>query len=75
VLRIEVIVGVIASAIAILTFIARAYANIRSARRVKRLSGEISTRSADELARLQEEIRAAEEMSARRRENDTPEHQ
>jgi hypothetical protein len=67
VLRIEVLIGVIASAIAILTFMARAYANIRRGRRIKRYSDEFGARSDEELRRLQEEIAAAEEMTARRR--------
>jgi hypothetical protein len=66
-LRIEVIIGVIASAIAILTFMARAYANIRRGRRIKRYSQEIDVRSAEELRRLQEEIQAAEEISRERK--------
>jgi hypothetical protein len=68
VLRVEVILGVVASSIAILTFMGRAYANIRRARRVRRYSEEISTRSEADLQRLQEEMRIAEEMSARKRE-------
>ena len=67
VLRIEVILGVIASSIAILAFIARAWANIRRGRRVKRYADTISTTSDAELRRMQEELHAAEEMSARRR--------
>jgi hypothetical protein len=35
-LRVEVILGLAASAIAILTFMARAYGNIRKGRRIKR---------------------------------------
>jgi hypothetical protein len=66
-LRIEVIIGVIASAIAILTFMARAYANIRRGRRIKRYAQEIDVRSAEELRRLQEEIQAAEEISRERK--------
>jgi hypothetical protein len=62
-LKIEVILGVAASSIAILAFVARAYANIRRGRRIKRY-GQVASRSADaELARIQEEIRAAEEMT------------
>jgi hypothetical protein len=67
-LRVEVIIGVIASAIAILTFMARAYANIRRGRRIKRYSQDIDARSEAELERLREEMTAAEEMSRRRRE-------
>jgi hypothetical protein len=63
VLRIEVILGVIASSVAILAFVARAYANIRRGRRIQRY-GRSASRSADaELARIQEEIRAAEEIT------------
>jgi FtsZ-interacting cell division protein ZipA len=72
VLRVEVILGVIASALAIIAFMARAWANIRRGRRVRRLSGEIDARSAEEFRRLQEEIAAAQEMSARRRERQRP---
>ncbi len=72
-LRIEVILGVIASAIAILGFMARAYANIRKARRVTRYSAQISTQSEEELRRLREDLDAAEEMSRRRRERDRTE--
>jgi hypothetical protein len=67
VLRVEVLIGVIASAIAILTFMARAYANIRRGRRIKRYSDQIGLQSEEEIRRLQEEIKAAEEMTARRR--------
>jgi hypothetical protein len=66
-LRIEVILGVIASSIAILAFMARAYANIRKGRRIKRYSRDIETRTERELAELREETEAAREMSARRR--------
>jgi hypothetical protein len=67
VLRIEVILGVIASSIAILAFMARAYANIRKGRRIKRYSREIDRRTERDLAGLREETEAAREMSARRR--------
>jgi hypothetical protein len=67
-LRVEVILGVIASAVAILTFMARAYANIRRGRRVKRYAQGIESRTEDEMRRMQEEIAAAEEMSRRKRE-------
>jgi hypothetical protein len=70
VLRVEVIIGVIASAIAILTFMARAYANIRKGRRIKRYSEQIGVSTDAELRRLQEEIGAAEEMSRRKRERE-----
>ena len=66
-LRIEVLLGVIASSIAILAFMARAYANIRKGRRIKRYSRDIETRTERELAELREETEAAREMSARRR--------
>jgi hypothetical protein len=67
VLRIEVILGVIASSIAILAFMARAYANIRKGRRIRRYALEIDRRTEDDLAALREETEAAREMSARRR--------
>jgi hypothetical protein len=70
-LRIEVLIGVIASAIAILSFMARAYANIRRGRRIKHHSQELDVRTEAELKRLQEEISAAEEMSRRKRERRT----
>ena len=66
-LRIEVILGVIASAIAVITFMARAYANIRKGRRIQRYSQQIDVRSAEELRRLQEEMQAAEEISRERK--------
>ena len=66
-LRIEVLLGVIASSIAILAFMARAYANIRKGRRIKRYSRDIETRTERELAELREETEAAREMTARRR--------
>ena len=66
-LRVEVILGVIASAVAILTFMAKAYANIRRGRRVKRYSEGITEQSEADLRRLREEMDAAEKMSARRR--------
>jgi hypothetical protein len=58
-LRVEVILGVIASAVAILTFMAKAYANIRRGRRIKRYAQGIGARTDDELRRMQEEIAAA----------------
>ncbi len=64
------IIGLIASAIAILTFMARAYANIRKGRRIKRYGQEIDTRTETELRRMQEEIAAAEEMRRRKRERE-----
>ena len=64
-LRIEVILGVIASSIAILAFMARAWANIRRGNRVKRYRDTAASNAELELERLREEIRAAEEMSAR----------
>jgi len=67
VLRIEVLLGVIASSIAILAFMARAYANIRKGRRIKRYSRDIDRRTERDLAGLREETEAAREMSARRR--------
>jgi hypothetical protein len=67
-LRVEVLIGVIASAIAILTFMARAYANIRKGRRIKRFAHGIDRRSTEELERLREELQAAQEMSAQRKE-------
>jgi hypothetical protein len=67
VLRIEVILGVIASSIAILAFMARAYANIRKGRRIKRYSQQIDRRTERDLAEMQEELHAAREMSARKR--------
>jgi uncharacterized protein YbjQ (UPF0145 family) len=66
-LRIEVILGVIASSIAILAFMARAYANIRKGRRIKRYAREIDRSTERDLAELREETEAAREMSARRR--------
>ena len=66
-LRVEVLIGVIASAIAILTFMARAYANIRRGRRIKRYAEGIDRRSGEELARLREDLDAAQEMSERKR--------
>jgi hypothetical protein len=66
-LRIEVILGIVASSIAILAFMARAYANIRKGRRIKRYSQGIDRRTERELAELREETEAAREMSARRR--------
>jgi hypothetical protein len=67
VLRVEVILGLIASAVAILTFMARAYSNIRKGRRIKRYSEGIADRTEDDLRRLREEMDAAQEMSARKR--------
>jgi hypothetical protein len=73
VLRVEVILGVIASSIAIIAFMARAYANIRRGNRIKRL-GTTATRSADtELERLREEIAAADEISRREHRDSEPE--
>jgi hypothetical protein len=58
-LRIEVILGIIASSIAILAFMARAYANIRRGRRVKRYSGEMGRRAEEDFQKLKEELDAA----------------
>ena len=66
-LRVEVLIGVIASAIAILTFMGRAYANIRRGRRIKRYAEGIDQRSEEELVRLREELEAAQEMTERKR--------
>jgi hypothetical protein len=63
VLKIEVIIGVVASSIAILAFMARAYANLRRGRRIQRYRRDASHTADAELARIQEEIRAAEEMT------------
>jgi hypothetical protein len=68
VLRVEVIIGLIASAIAILTFMARAYANIRKGRRIKHYAVGIDTQSEEELRRLREETEAARKMTAQRNE-------
>ena len=70
-LRVEVILGIVASSIAILAFMARAYANIRKGRRIKRYGEGAASRADEELARMQEEFRAAEEMR-RRKEHDKP---
>jgi hypothetical protein len=67
VLRIEVILGVIASSIAIVAFMARAYANIRKGRRIKRYSRGIDRRTEQDLSEMRKELEAAREMSARRR--------
>jgi hypothetical protein len=67
-LRIEVILGIAASAIAILTFMARAYANIRKGRRIKQYGQGIERRSEEELARLREELETARKMTERKRE-------
>jgi hypothetical protein len=67
VLRVEVIIGLIASAIAILTFMARAYANIRRGRRIKHYAHGIDAQSEEELRRLREEMEAARKMTAERR--------
>ena len=74
VLRVEVILGIIASSIAILAFIARAWANIRRGRRVKRYADEISSTRDAEFRRLQEALQAAEGMTAQtRRKRERPE--
>ena len=65
-LRIEVILGVIASSIAILAFMARAWSNIRRGNRIKRYQSEAASAAQRDLARMQEEIRAANEISARK---------
>jgi hypothetical protein len=66
-LRIEVILGIVASSIAILAFMARAYANIRRGRRVKRYSGELGRQAEEDFEKLKEEMERAGEMSARNR--------
>ena len=65
-LRIEVILGVIASSIAILAFMARAWANIRRGNRIKRHQSDAESTAQRDLERMQEEIRAANEISARK---------
>jgi hypothetical protein len=67
VLKIEVILGIVASSIAIIAFMARAYANIRRGRRVKQYSGEVGRRAEEDFARLKEEMELAGEKSARKR--------
>jgi hypothetical protein len=74
VLRIEIVLGLIASALAILAFMARAYANIRRGQRAKRLSKELGIRADAELERLREDLEAAERMSARPEDLDSDEH-
>jgi hypothetical protein len=66
-LRIEVILGIVASSIAIIAFMARAYANIRRGRRVKRYSGEVGRRAEEDFEKLKEEMELGSEMSARKR--------
>ena len=50
-LRIEVILGVIASSIAILAFMARAWANIRRGNRIKRYQSDAASSAERDLAR------------------------
>jgi hypothetical protein len=69
-LRVEVIIGLIASSVAILGFMARAYSNIRKGKRIKRYGDTAATLAEQELARMREEFAAAEEMRARRRERE-----
>jgi hypothetical protein len=66
VLKIEVILGIVASSIAIIAFMARAYANIRRGRRVKQYSGEAARRAELDFEKLKEEIELAGEKSARK---------
>jgi len=73
VLRVEVILGLIASALAIVAFMARAYANIRRGQRAKRLSRELGINADAELERLREDLDAAERMSARPEDLDSDE--
>jgi hypothetical protein len=70
VLKIEVILGIIASSVAIIAFMARAYANIRRGRRVKRYTTEAARRADDELRRIQEESEAAREIMERKRDRE-----
>ena len=65
--KIEIILGIVAASIAILGFMARAYANIRRGRRIRRYSSDAAAQAERELERLQEEYRAAGEMSERKR--------
>jgi hypothetical protein len=73
VIKVEIILGIVAASIAILGFMARAYANIRRGRRIKRYSELASTQAERELERLREEYRAAGEMTERRRKSSPPE--
>jgi hypothetical protein len=73
VLRIEIVLGLIASALAILAFMARAYSNIRRGQRAKRLSKELGISADAELERLREDLEAAERMSARPEDLDSDE--
>jgi hypothetical protein len=67
VLRVEVIIGLIASSLAILAFMARAYANIRKGRRIHQYGEGIAKQSEDDLRRLREEIEQAEKNTASKR--------
>ena len=58
-LRVEVILGIVASSIAIIAFMARAYANIRRGKRIKQYSGEAGRRAEEDLHKLKEELDAA----------------
>ena len=71
-IKVEIILSLIAASVAILAFMARAYANIRRGQRIKRYSSEISTGADRELGRLQEELRAAGELSERKRKRRRP---
>lgn len=72
-LKIEVILGIVASSIAILAFMARAYANIRRGRRVKHYSGEVGRRAEQDFEKLKEEMERGGEISARKSGRKTPE--
>jgi hypothetical protein len=63
VLRIEVIIGVIASSIAILGFMARAYANLRRGNRMKRYREQIGGSADEEMRRIQEEMERLRQTS------------
>jgi hypothetical protein len=72
VIKVEIILSLIAASVAILAFMARAYANIRRGQRIKRYSQEISTGADREFQQLQEELHAAGEMTERKRKRRRP---
>ena len=66
-LRIEVILGVAASVVTLSAFFFRAWANLRSGRRVSKYRNEITSRTELELDRMRAEMESAERELERNR--------
>ena len=66
-LKIEVILGIAASVVALTAFFFRAWSNLRSGRRVTRYRDEITRKSELELERIRSEVESAQRAVERDR--------